>query len=495
MSSHLLFTIFGATGDLAKRKLYPSLYRLFKSGELAENFAVIGTARRPWTKDMFESVVLESIDDLVEDPAHAKDFASRFYYQSHDVTDTAHYVELKKLQDELSDKYQTDHNKIFFLAMAPEFFGTIAKHLKSENIVDGNGYERLIIEKPFGSSLETATVLNQELAAAFREDQIFRIDHYLGKEMIQNVFALRFANPMFEHVWNADYIENIQVTFAESIGVEDRGGYYDHTGALKDMVQNHTLQLLSILAMDKPASFQAEDIIAEKIKVLKAFKVPTTDEIPKHFIRGQYQANRFNNQDYVSYVDEPNIAEGSTTDTYAAGVFFIDCNRFKDVPFFFRTGKRLTEKGTRINIVFKKADNIFNQALTHDILTIYIQPTEGFSMTLNGKEVGKDFQIAPVKLDFRHDAAALGNSPEAYEKLIFDVIKGDSTNFSHWEEVEASWKLIDPIVQAWADKEAPLHHYPVGSMGPEAAVNELLSEFNTEFVWKPDLWYRERGLL
>lgn len=494
MSSHVLFTIFGASGDLAKRKLYPSLFRLYKAGYIGQHFAVIGTARRPWTKEYFEQVVIESLGDLPDNTRQAHEFASHFYYQSHDVNDTEHYVALKQLQDELDTRYETDHNKVFFLSMAPEFFGTIAKHLKSEKIVDGKGFERLIIEKPFGTSLETAEKLNQELSETFEEEQIYRIDHYLGKEMVQNIFAVRFANIIFEHIWNRDYIESVQINFAESIGVEDRGGYYDHSGALKDMIQNHALQVLSLLAMDKPASFSEADVRAEKIKIFQSLKQQTEEEIKRNFIRGQYTAGHIDGKDYVGYLEEPNIAAESQTETFASGVFFVDTDAFRDVPFFFRTGKRLTEKGTRITIVFKQAQDIFGQHAQKNILTIYIQPTEGFSLSINGKEVGSHFALTPAKLDFRHNATALGNSPEAYEKLFFDVLHGDSTNFSHWEEVKASWQFIDQVVGIWQDNQVPLHYYPAGSMGPQAAF-DLLESYGSNWVWTPDVWYRERGLL
>lgn len=494
MTAHVLFTIFGASGDLAKRKLYPSLFRLYKAGHLGEHFAVIGTARRPWTKEFFEQIVIESLGDLPDNSRQAHAFASHFYYQSHDVNDTEHYVALRNLQKELGQQYDTQNNKVFFLSMAPEFFGTIARHLKSEQIVDGQGFERLIIEKPFGTSLETATQLNNELSETFEENQIYRIDHYLGKEMVQNIFAVRFANIIFEHIWNRDYIESVQISFAESIGVEDRGGYYDHSGALKDMVQNHVLQVLSLLAMDKPASFSEQDVRAEKIKVFQSLKQQTDQEIKQNFIRGQYTAGSINGKDYPAYLDEANIQENSQTETYAGGVFFVDTDRFRDVPFFFRTGKRLTEKGTRVTIIFKQAEDIFGQHSERNVLTIYIQPTEGFSLSINGKEVGSHFALTPAKLDFRHNATALGNSPEAYEKLFFDVLKGDSTNFSHWEEVKASWTLIDRIVALWQDNQVPLHLYPAGTMGPQAAF-DLLESYSSQWIWTPDVWYRERGLL
>lgn len=498
MATPVLFTIFGASGDLAKRKLYPSLFRLYKAGHLSEHFAVIGTARRPWTKEYFEEIVIDSLGDLPNNPRQAAEFASHFYYQSHDVNDSEHYAALKTLQDQLGEEYQTEHNKVFFLSMAPEFFGTIASHLKSEGIVDGQGFERLIIEKPFGTSLATAQALNDSLTETFDEDQIFRIDHYLGKEMVQNIFAVRFANTIFEHLWNREFIDNVQINFVEAIGVEDRGGYYDKSGALKDMVQNHTLQILSILAMDKPASFTEEDVRREKINVFQHLKQPTPEEIRQHFVRGQYTAGSIDGIDYVGYIDEPNIAEHSQTETYAGGVFFVDTDRFRDVPFFFRTGKRMTEKGTRISITFKKETGFFSsevsQEIAPNVLTIYIQPTEGFTLTINGKEVGADFKLSPTKLNFRHDADALGNSPEAYEKLFYDVLHGDSTNFSHWEEVKASWALIDQIVALWETGDVPLHPYAAGSMGPQASF-DLLERFGAQWNWRPDDWYRERGLL
>ena len=485
MSSKVIVTIFGASGDLAKRKLYPSLFRLYKSGNLSKHFAVIGTARRPWSKEYFESVVVEAIADLADSPEQAQEFASHFYYQSHDVQDTEHYIELRKLQNRLNEQYQAEHNKLFFLSMAPQFFGTIAKHLKSENIVDGKGFERLIVEKPFGTDLATASQLNEELLAAFNEEQIFRIDHYLGKEMIQSIFAIRFANLLFENIWNRDYIDNVQITFAEKLGVEERGGYYDQSGALRDMVQNHTLQLLSLLAMDKPKSFGKEDIRAEKVKVFERLVQPDKDDLKRFFIRGQYKSGTVKGKKSISYRSEPNVNPDSMTETFASGAFFVNSEHFRDVPFFFRTGKRLTEKGTLVNIVFKQMESIFGEELAPNVLTIHIQPTEGFSLSMNGKEVGERFSLAPLSLDYRTDATASGASPDPYEKLIFDVLNNDSTNFSHWDEVRSSWELIDQIEELWHSNEVPLHEYPVGSMGPNASF-ELLREFGADWQWSPN---------
>ena len=484
MSSKVIVTIFGASGDLAHRKLYPSLFRLYKTGNLSEHFAVIGTARRPWSKEYFESVVVESISDLADSPEQAQEFASHFYYQSHDVNDTEHYIKLRELQNQLNDTYQAEHNKLFFLSMAPQFFGTIAKHLKSEGIVDGKGFERLIVEKPFGTDLETASQLNKELEETFEEEQIFRIDHYLGKEMIQSIFALRFANLIFENVWNRDYIDNVQITFAERLGVEERGGYYDESGALRDMVQNHTLQLLSLLAMDKPASFTKEDIRKEKVKVFEQLVNPSDEELKKLIIRGQYRSGIIQGKKDMSYRSEPNVNPESMTETFASGAFFVDSDRFRGVPFFFRTGKRLTKKGTHVNVVFKQMDSIFGQEIAPNVLTIYIQPNEGFSLSVNGKEVGEQFQIAPISFDYETDATATGASPEPYEKLIYDVLNNDSTNFSHWNEVKASWSLIDRIEHMWSENQVPLHEYKSGTMGPQASF-DLLKDYNAEWIWQP----------
>lgn len=457
---------------------------------------MIGTARREWTHDYYREVVLQSIAELITSDHEAAIFASHFYYQSHDVGDAAHYETLRRLGETLAKQYQTQGNQMFFLAMAPHFFGTIAEHLKSEKILTGAGFERIVIEKPFGESLETATKLNDSLTRVFSEDQIFRIDHYLGKEMIQSVSAVRFANQMFESLWNNRHIDNVQITFAEALGVEDRGGYYDTAGALKDMIQNHVLQVLSLIAMEEPEVFDEAHIVAQKVKALKAIKTYTLDEARENFVRGQYAASSFNHKEFAGYKEEPLVAADSRTETFAAGKFEIDNARWAGVPFYVRSGKRLTEKGTRINIVFKPGgSSLFEQNLeTANILTIYIQPTEGFSLTMNGKKLGQGFEIEPVVLMYRHDSAYLGNSPEAYEKLFLDALKGDGTNFSHWEEAKRAWELIDVIRAAWDEDASPIPQYAVGTMGPRAA-HELLARDGHFWRWTPDVWYRERGLL
>ena len=496
-----LFIIFGGTGDLAKRKLYPSLFRLFRKGNINKHFAVIGTARREWSDEHFREVVAESIASLQPSKSDLAEFTSHFYYQSHNVDDTEEYKVLKQLADRLDTQYQLDGNRLFYLAMAPRFFGTISQHIKSENILTPEGFNRLIIEKPFGTSFKTAETLNNEIAASFNEDQIFRIDHYLGKEMIQNISAVRFGNNIFESLWNHKYIDNVQVTLAESVGVEERGGYYDQSGALKDMLQNHILQVVALLAMEAPTIFTEEAIRTEKINALKSIRVYNEEEVKENFVRGQYGPGQLGEDQFVGYKEEPGVDENSQTETFLAGKFMIDNFRWAGVPFYVRTGKRMTEKGTRINVVFKSTPiNIFREndslgeELPENILTIYIQPTEGFSLTLNGKEVGDGFNIDPVKLDYRNSQDDLDNSPEAYEKLILDCLKGDATNFTHWDEVANSWKIVDIIKETWEKGNVDFPNYPAGTMGPKCAF-DLLEKDNHQWVWHPDEWYREQGLL
>ncbi|MCD1023712.1 glucose-6-phosphate dehydrogenase [Enterococcus sp. SMC-9] len=503
-NTNVLFTIFGATGDLAKRKLYPSLFRLYKKGELSECFAVIGTARRPWSDAHYHEVVKESIASLEPTKEEADKFASHFYYQSHDVSDTRHYSVLKELTDTLNEKYQLGGNRLYYLAMSPRFFGTIVTQLKTSGMLATDGYHRVIIEKPFGSDFTSANDLNNEINEVFAEKDIYRIDHYLGKEMVQNISAIRFANNLFESMWNQRYIDNVQISLAENLGVEDRGGYYDQSGALKDMVQNHILQVLSLLAMEPPVAFTEEAIRSEKIKALNAVRLYSEEEVYTNFIRGQYTTGKLGDKEFIDYRHEPNVAKDSTTETFVAGKFLIDNFRWSGVPFYVRTGKRLTEKGTRINIVFKQVPiNVFRSSTTEvntqselppNVLTIYIQPTEGFSMTLNGKEIGQGYSTKPVKLDYRNTAEMVENSPEAYERLIFDALNGDSTNFTHWDEVAQSWRIVDRIRAAWDKQKPDFPNYAAGTMGPQAAF-DLLAKDGFTWIWQPDEWYRERNLL
>lgn len=499
MEKKALIILFGATGDLAQRKLYPSLFRLYEKGILNQHFAVIGTARRPWSDEHFRQVVKKSIGSLPADENVAEEFASHFYYQSHDVQDAKHYKTLKDLAEKLTTRYKTDGNQLYYLAMAPQFFGIITQHLKSEKILSETGFNRLVIEKPFGFDFSSAKELNEQLRTVFPEKEIFRIDHYLGKEMVQNISAVRFANPLFEKLWNRESIDNVQITFSEELGVEDRGGYYEKSGALKDMVQNHVLQVLSLLAMEVPLTFTPEQIRGEKVKVLSAVRIYSPEEVAKNFVRGQYTSGKLGEEKFIAYRKEENVASDSETETFVAGKFLIDNLRWAGVPFYIRTGKRLTQKGTRINVTFKNLPiNLFkeaNETTNPNILTIYIQPTEGFSLFINGKEIGPNYKTHPIKLDYRNSEKLTSNSPEAYEKLLLDALNGEATNFTHWDEVAQSWKIIDAIKQAW-EKEPPcsIPLYPARTMGPKESA-ELLEKDGRTWVWQPENWYKERNLL
>ena len=474
----VLITFFGATGDLASRKLYPALFRLFQKGFIRNHFAVIGTARREWTDEHFREVVVKSVQSLTEDVNQAEEFASHFYYQAHNVTDTHHYVVLKELSEKLDQQYGIEGNRIFYLAMAPSFFGTITQHLKDEALLTENGYNRLIIEKPFGKDYESAQILNEQLRHSFDENQIYRIDHYLGKEMIQNITAVRFANRVFETMWNRNHIDNVQITLAEQVGVEERGGYYETSGALRDMVQNHILQILALVAMEPPQSFEA--VRQNKINVLEQLRHYSPEEVSKNFVRGQYGPSLDGN--LPGYRQDQNVSDDSNMETYVAGKVFIDNERWKDVPFYVRTGKSLDSKTTVIDIVFKEADSPLFEAETKgkcpsNRISIHITPKEGFCFVINSKAVGNSYGLQTSHLEKIFDKNFGLNSPEAYERLILDCMEGDMTNFTHWEEVAASWKFVDRIRQAW-DNETSVQfpNYPAGSSGPQESFDLLAQD-------------------
>ena len=474
----VLITFFGATGDLASRKLYPALFRLFQKGFIRNHFAVIGTARREWTDEYFREVVVKSVQSLTEDVNQAEEFASHFYYQAHNVTDTHHYVVLKELSEKLDQKYGIEGNRIFYLAMAPSFFGTITQHLKDEALLTENGYNRLIIEKPFGKDYESAQILNEQLRHSFDENQIYRIDHYLGKEMIQNITAVRFANRVFETMWNRDHIDNVQITLAEQVGVEERGGYYETSGALRDMVQNHILQILALVAMEPPQSFEA--VRQNKINVLEQLRHYSPEEVSKNFVRGQYGPSLDGN--LPGYRQDQNVSDDSNMETYVAGKVFIDNERWKDVPFYVRTGKSLDSKTTVIDVVFKEADSPLFENETKgkcpsNRISIHITPKEGFCFVINSKAVGNSYGLQTSHLEKIFDKNFGLSSPEAYERLILDCMEGDMTNFTHWEEVAASWKFVDRIRQAW-DNESSVQfpNYPAGSSGPQKSFDLLAQD-------------------
>lgn len=466
--------IFGATGDLAKRKLFPSIYRLVQNGNIGDDFAVIGTARRPWTNEVFRENVKQSIGENCSSQDDLDMFASHFYYHPFDVTESSSYLELEALLQDLEATYQTEGNRIFYLAMAPEFFGTIANSLNNHGMKDSGGWTRLVIEKPFGNDLSSAKELNNEIREAFAEEQIYRIDHYLGKEMVQNIEVIRFANGIFEHLWNNRFIDNIQVTSSEALGVEERANYYDRSGAVRDMLQNHMLQMVALLAMEPPVKLTPDDIRSEKVKVLRGLRQIDTEDVDNYFVRGQYGKGPDRSAGYRQ--EAPELAT-SNTETFVAGKVMIDNYRWAGVPFYIRTGKRMTEKSTQIIVEFKDIPmNLYykdKEEKHPNLLVINIQPNEGITLYLNAKKAGTGNEAKPVKLAYNNDGINAINSPEAYEKLLYDCMMGDTTNFTHWDEVALTWAFVDPILKKWETTAPDFPNYQAGTGGPEAADNLL----------------------
>lgn len=482
-----LIVIFGATGDLAKRKLFPSLYKLYKKGKLSRNFGIIGVARRQLSTEEFQLSVKDSVQAAIKETGDLNEFVSHFYYHSHDVTDASSYAALNELASNIDSHYHLQGNRIFYLAMAPEFFGTIAEHLKADGLTETAGFTRLVIEKPFGHDLESAKQLNEQIRKAFSENEIYRIDHYLGKEMVQNIEVIRFANAIFEPLWNNRYISNIQVTSSEVLGVEERGRYYETSGALRDMVQNHMLQMVALLAMEPPIRLTTDEIRSEKVKVLRAMRPLEGETVKEHFVRGQYGEGMIKSENVSAYRDEPMVDKLSNTETFVAGKLLIDNFRWAGVPIYIRTGKRMAAKTTKIVVQFKDIPmNLYyqsEQSVNPNLLVIHIQPEEGITLYLNAKKAGQSLEATPVKLNFSNNGSDGLNTPEAYEKLLYDCMRGDATNFTHWDEVALSWSFIDKISAVWENvKEESFPNYQSGSMGPKAA-KELLERDG--FFWWP----------
>ena len=486
-----VFYLFGATGDLAKRKLFPALFSLYKEGKLAENFAVVGLARRPRTDDQFRSDVYESIVEFcrykADDTALWNQFAEHFTYMSLDINNVDGFRELNKRSLELDQKFNIPGNRLFYLALAPELFGPVSFNLRDGGLLESSGWKRLVIEKPFGYDLETARKLNGQLSQVFKEEEIFRIDHYLGKEMVQNIEAIRFANAFFEPLWNNKHIANVQITLAETVGVEDRGGYYDKSGALRDMMQNHMLQMLTIIAMEPPSRLQPEDIRDEKVKVLRSLRpFKNGEEVRANVIRGQYSEGSLGSKALTGYRQEDSVNPESVTETYFGARVHVDNFRWAGVPFYIRTGKRLPVKTTEVVIEFKNVpENVLFRAgeeVNPNLLVIRVNPMEGIYIKFNAKRPGNDNTLQPVAMEFCQSCQIGINTPEAYERLIFDAARGESTRFTRWDEVSQAWSFVDEIAKAWKETDSDLAFYPAGSWGPEA-MDQILAQDG--FFWWP----------
>ncbi|MDN5326072.1 MAG: glucose-6-phosphate 1-dehydrogenase [Moorella sp. (in: firmicutes)] len=496
-----LLVIFGGTGDLARRKLYPALFNLFVDGFLPPALRVIAVGRRDFTRDSFrQEILLPSLETFSRRTAYLntyfRPFATRLHYFRTDIYEPGGYTRLGQFLVEIEEEEAGCRgNRIFYLAVAPEHFGPVVRNLKETGLVPARGWQRVVIEKPFGHDLPSATELNRQLRAAFSEKEIYRIDHYLGKEMIQNIMVIRFANTFFEPVWNNKYIDHVQITSAETAGVEDRGSYYDRAGALRDMVQNHLLQLVTLVAMEPPASLATEAVRDEKVKVLRSLKPLNIAAVGKNAIRGQYGAGEIDGQGVPPYRQEREVDPHSITETFVALKLFIENFRWAGVPFYLRTGKRLPVKVTEIIIQFKSLPDIlyFKEygELRPNLLVIRVQPLEGVFVQLNAKRPGNNNYIAPIRLDFCQNCEVGVNSPEAYERLLYDVMRGDPTLFTRWDEVEAAWQFVDPIASAWAVRPPLFPNYAAGQWGPPAA-RELLIRDGRHW-WQEDELQPQRG--
>ncbi len=476
--------IFGATGDLTHRKLMPALYNLAADGELPPELAVVGMARRPKTNEEFrgelEAAAKKFSRQTVRDDLW-KAFASSVFYHQSEFHDADGYKRLGELLQKIESERETGRNRLFYLAVAPDQFEPILKNLAAAglNKPGGEAWARVIVEKPFGTDLASARELNAVVSAAFPEEDTYRIDHFLGKETAQNILVLRFANAIFEPLWNTRYIDHVQITAAETLGVEGRAGYYEGAGALRDMVQNHLLQLLCLVAMEPPTDLRADSIRDEKVKVVRSLRRLTSEAVAIDVVRAQYSEGAISGKPVPAYRAEQNVKKDSKTETFVALHLRIDNWRWADVPIYMRVGKRLPKSGTEISVHFKKAPSVlFNkesQALDQNVLVIRIQPDEGISLRMQAKMPGSSFRIEPVKMDFHYGTSFGKASPEAYERLLLDAMSGDATLFARRDEVEQAWAFIDAIEDAWREPDGPrLYEYPAGSWGPEAA-DELLA--------------------
>lgn len=467
--------LFGVTGDLSRKKVMPAIYDLANRGLLPPGFALVGFARRDWADQDFAREVHDAVKEHSRTPFREetwRQLSDGIRFVDGDLTDPAAYKRLMNVVTGLDTTMGTEGNHAFYLSIPPGLFPTVLENLQSSGLAtSGNpdSWRRVVIEKPFGHDLQSAQELNRIVDQVFPAGSVFRIDHYLGKETVQNILAVRFANSMFEPLWNSNYVDNVQITMAEDIGIAGRAGYYDGIGAARDVIQNHLLQLLALTAMEEPLSFNADDVRTEKEKVLRAVRAP--EDIPAHTARGQYSAGWQGGIPVKGYLEEEGIPPDSTTETFAAMRFTIENRRWGGVPFYLRAGKRLGRRVTEIAVVFKRATHLpFAQSSTEELsnnaLVFRIQPDEGITVRFGSKVPDTtDIQIRDVTMDFQYGDSFVDTSPEAYERLILDVLLGDPPLFPRHEEVELSWQILDPILDEWARQGVP-EQYASGGWGP-----------------------------
>ena len=469
---HQILVIFGASGDLTRRKLIPALYELFQQKLLPENFAVLGASRTEMSDDEFRN----KMNEFLPEGNLRKEFGKYLYYQTMDTEGSDDYIFLKERLDSLDKKLNTGGNYIFYLSTPPSLYDIIPKHLSNAGLsANGDSFRRLIVEKPFGTSYDSARKLNVQLLNYFEENQIYRIDHYLGKETVQNMLVMRFANSIFEPLWNHNYIQRVEITSAESLGVEGRGGYYDSSGAIRDMVQNHLLQLVGFIAMEPPGVLEADAIRNETLKVFQAIRPIRENMVEQCVIRGQYTASTIKGEKVPGYRDEKGVPDLSRTETYLAMKFFIDNWRWAGVPFYIRTGKKLPTRVTEVVVHFRHVPHhLFSGSPGYqpveNQLIIRIQPDEGILLKTGMKIPGAGFNLQTVNMDFHYSGLADTHLPSAYERLLLDCMQGDATLYTRGDAVEEAWKFIQSILNAWEENpEIPVYGYPAGSWGPDVA--------------------------
>ena len=470
-----LLVIFGASGDLTSKKLMPALYSLAFRGLLPERFGIVGAARSEETDDAFRERMKQAVSEHARDPFKQEvwdELAKGLRYVTLDFADEHGEDTLRDTLNELDKELGTLGNRVYYFAVPPSAIGTLIDEIAKRR--GAQGWLRLIIEKPFGHDLTSARALTAEIQEHFSESEVFRIDHYLGKETVQNMLALRFANGIFEPIWNRQFIDHVQITVAESIGIEGRAGYYEQAGAIRDIFQNHLLQLVAVTAMEPPVDFSADSVRNEKVKVLKAIHTPG----PKHVVRGQYGRGFVEGEEVVAYREEDGVAPGTMTETFVAAKLYVDNWRWADTPFYVRMGKRLPRRETTIAIQFKRAphppfEDGSSETLRPNVLLIHVQPNEGVSLAIGAKVPGQGMAIRTVHMDFLYGGAFREGLPDAYERLILDAMLGDATLFTRSDEIEEQWSLVDAIVAFWQRDRPSFPNYAAGTWGP-AASDELL---------------------
>jgi glucose-6-phosphate 1-dehydrogenase len=488
-NDNFIYIIFGASGDLTKRKLVPALYSLYVQNLLPDKFAIMGVSRTQLSDDKFRNAMKLAIHQFkeIDNTSLIDEFVQKIYYTPIQFDDVSTYSLLNDRLKKLRDNENIKGNAIFYLSTPPSLYDIIPQHLASIGLNNqDDGWKRLIIEKPFGYDLESAIDLKNQLLNSWHEDQIFRIDHYLGKETVQNLLVTRFSNGIFEPLWNRNYIHHVEITSAENIGVEKRGGYYDTSGALRDMVQNHLLQVAAITSMESPSSLEPAAIRNEILKVFQSLRPIQIKDVKTNTIRGQYLASTIKNKKIQAYREEEGVNPNSVTETFAAIKFYIDNWRWGGVPFYIRTGKRLPTRVTEVVIHFKATPHfLFSLGSINNSsnqLVIRIQPDEGFLLKFGMKIPGAGFDVQTVNMDFHYSDLSNQRIPSAYERLIYDSLKGDSTLFARTEEVIEAWKFLTPVIESWKnDKDMPLYGYPAGTWGPEKA-DDLIED--KEFTWR-----------